>query len=155
MKLRVVGVLAIAAMASSCAMDPTWERIRPPVTMVHAANGCPLYTIDDAAPLSQWKNVGDFWDQDVCQGTPFVVAEIKGKLDLSREQIRKKAAEGEEDSINLAKCWDQKGHLSWTAPASSSLIGHEWDDLPYACVEKSDPRLTASGAPASPQVAGK
>ena len=145
----------MAAALSSCATDPTWERLRPPARVANAANGCPEYTIDDAAPLSQWKKVGEFWDQDVCQGTPFTVAEIKGRLELSREDVRKKAAAGDQAAIETAMCWDQKDYMSWTAPASSSLIGHEWNAIPYTCVEKDDPRLAGSGAAGSPQVAGK
>jgi len=34
------------------------------------------------------------------------------------------------------------------------LIRHQWDALPYACVEKDDPRLKAGKSVGSPQVAG-
>jgi hypothetical protein len=155
MKLRVLSVLALAAALSSCATDPTWERMRPPGHMVTAANGCPVITIDDAAPLSRWKKVGEFWDQDSCQGTPFKRAEIEGRMAVSRDDVRSRAAGGDQEAINLTMCWDQKNYMSWTAPASSSLIGHEWNAIPYTCVEKDDPRLAGSGAAGSPQVAGK
>ncbi len=154
MKWKIVASLAMAAALSSCAADPTWERILPPSRVMIAGNGCPKYTVDDATPLSQWKTVGTFWDQDACQGTPFQVAEIKGRYQLSREEVRKKAKAGDPDSIKTSACWDQKGYMSWTAPDSDSLIGHEWDALPYACVEKDDPRLKAGKSVASPQVAG-
>jgi hypothetical protein len=128
----------------------------PPSRTAYDANGCPDYTINDAAPLSQWKKVGEFWDQDACAGTPFQDAEIKGQRELAREKIRAKAEAGDQASIKEVKCWDNKDYMSWTAPASSSLIGHEWNSNRYACVEKDDPRLTASsGAKGSPQVAGK
>jgi hypothetical protein len=155
MKLKVLSVLALAAALASCATDPTWERVRPREHMVTAANGCPVITIDDAAPLSQWKKVGEFWDQDSCQGTPFKQAEIEGRMAVSREDVRSRAAEGDQEAVNLTRCWDQKDYMSWTAPASSSLIGHKWNAIPYTCVEKDDPRLAGSGAAGSPQVAGK
>ena len=156
MKLITLSVLAMAVALSSCAIDPTWERVRPPSRAVFAADGCPEYTIDDAAPLSQWKKAGDFFDQDVCQGTPFQVAEQEGRQELSRERVREKAQAGDQRSIDIAKCWDRKDYMSWTAPASSSLIRHDWKAIPYACVEKDDRRLTGSGgANGSPQVAGK
>lgn len=156
MELGTLSVLALAVALSSCATEPTWERLRPPSRVVHQANGCPAYTIDDAAPLSQWKNVGDFWDQDVCRGTPFQVAQIKERRELSREAVRKRAQAGDQDSIKTAECWDQKDYMSWTAPESNSLIRHEWSAIPYICVEKDDPRLTgSSGADGSPRFAGK
>lgn len=156
MKLRTHGLLAIAAILSACATDPTWTRLVPPSRVAYEANGCPAYTIDDAAPLSQWKKVGDFWDEDACQGTPFQVAELKGQKELSREKTRAKAEAGDQDSIKIAKCWDDKDYMSWTAPASSSLIGHEWNSNRYACVQKDDSRLTAStGVDGTARVAGK
>jgi hypothetical protein len=144
----------MAVVLSSCATEPTWERIRPPSRMVQDANGCPTYTIDDAAPLDQWKNLGVFWDQDVCKGTPFQVALTRERMDQAREDVREKAQAGDQNSIKIAKCWDDKDYMSWTAPASNSLIGHQWDAIPYACVEKDDPRLTSSGGDGGPRVAG-
>jgi hypothetical protein len=155
MKLDVLAVLAMAAALSSCTTEQTWDRIRPPTHVAYAVNGCPMYTIDDAAPLSQWKNVGSFWDQDICQGTPFLVAQIKERLEQSRKWVREKAQAGDQSSIGVAKCWDQKDYMSWTAPASNSLIQHQWNAIPYACVENDDPRLKLSGGVnGSPQVAG-
>lgn len=153
MKLYVLLVLGIAL--SSCATEPTWQRMLPPSHLEFAANGCPMYTIDDAAPLSQWKTVAVFWDEDVCRGTPFQVAQIEERMEQSRESVIKKAEAGDHDSIEAAKCWDQKGYMTWTASASDALIAHKWNSIPYACVEKSDPRLRIAKSPAaSGQYAG-
>lgn len=155
MKLSTLSLLAMTAALSSCA-EPMWQRMIPPSHMQAEANGCAAYVIDDAAPMSQWKNLGVFWDQDVCQGTPFQVALIKGQKDQSKESVQRKAEAGDQDSIKIAKCWDQKDYLSWTAPASHSLVRHEWDSVPYACVEKGDPRLKETRRiDGSPEVAGK
>lgn len=156
MKSGIVVVLALAGALSSCATEQTWERLRPPTRVAYAENGCPMYTIDDAAPLSEWKNVGSFWDQDICRGTPFQVAQIEGQLELSRERVQEKAQAGDQNAIEAAKCWDQKDYMSWTAPASNSLIQHQWNAIPYACVENDDPRLKlSSSVNGIPPVAGK
>lgn len=155
MNFGILAVLAMAAALSSCATEKTWDRIRPPTHVALAENGCPMITIDDAAPLSQWQSVGSFWDQDVCQGTPFQVAQIKQRQEQSREWVREKAQAGDRNSIEKAKCWDEKSYMSWTAPASGSLIQHQWNAIPYACVQNDDPRLKlGSGVNGTPQVAG-
>ncbi|HEV2169525.1 MAG TPA: hypothetical protein VGR40_01185 [Candidatus Binatus sp.] len=128
----------------------------PPSRVEPQANGCLIHVVDDAAPLSQWKKVGVFWDQDVCQGTPYKLELTKERLQQTRELVEKKAEAGDQASIELEKCWNQKGYVTWTAPASSSLVRHEPDAAQYACVEKDDPRLVGSNAVnGSPQVAGK
>jgi hypothetical protein len=156
MKLTALALLAMVATLSACATDPTWERMIPPSRVAYAANGCPMHTIDDAAPLSRWKKVGVFWDQDVCEGTPYQIGLLKDQKEQSREAVRQQAKQGDQASIKIVQCWDQKNYLTWTAPAADSLIQHQWDAIPYACIQKDDPRLTETKAVSgSPQVAGK